>query len=79
MRIVFNTLEGNYALCLLGNLIQMAHIERDHAQTEKLYPTFVVRYLSKTYQVIFFNEERLCTELECSPRKKRINIFTYQI
>lgn len=42
LRIVFNTLEGNYALCLLGNLIQLAYIERDHALPETYYPTFVV-------------------------------------
>lgn len=44
MRIVFNTLEGNYALCLLANIIQLAHAERDHTSSETFYPTFVVSY-----------------------------------
>lgn len=43
MRIVFNTLEGNYALCLLANVIQLAHLERDHAKGDTYYPLFVVR------------------------------------
>lgn len=42
MRIVFNTLEGNYALCLLANLIQLAHIERNGALKEAVFPTFTV-------------------------------------
>ena len=46
MRIVFNTLEGNYALCLLANLIQLAHSEREYAQNDSYYPTFVVRWIS---------------------------------
>lgn len=45
MRIVFNTLEGNYALCLLANLIQLAHCERDYATADTYYPTFVVSEL----------------------------------
>ncbi|XP_045491570.1 ubiquitin-protein ligase E3B [Colias croceus] len=55
MRIVFNTLEGNYALCLLGNLIQLAHIERDHTQSETFYPTFVLvttRFLDSCQQYV---------------------------
>jgi hypothetical protein len=42
LRIVFNALEGNYALCLLGNLIHMAHIERDDSLREIYYPAFTV-------------------------------------
>lgn len=42
MCIVFNTLEGNYALCLLANLIQLAYSERDYANPGTYYPTFVV-------------------------------------
>lgn len=51
MRIVFNTLEGNYALCLLANMIQMAHIEREHALPESFYPTFVVSFSNMYYIV----------------------------
>lgn len=55
MRIVFNTLEGNYALCLLANLVQMAHCERDHAQPETYHPTFVLvvtRFLDSCQQYV---------------------------
>lgn len=55
MRIVFNTLEGNYALCLLANLIQLAHTERDHAMPETYYPTFVLvttRFLDACQQYV---------------------------
>ncbi|XP_050678480.1 ubiquitin-protein ligase E3B isoform X2 [Leptidea sinapis] len=55
MRIVFNTLEGNYALCLLGNLVQLAYIDRDYAQTDTFYPTFVLvvtRFLDSCQQYV---------------------------
>ncbi|KAF2900658.1 hypothetical protein ILUMI_05537 [Ignelater luminosus] len=42
MRIVFNTLEGNYALCLLANLVQLGYIERDGILKEVSFPTFTV-------------------------------------
>nr|XP_023030496.1 ubiquitin-protein ligase E3B [Leptinotarsa decemlineata] len=42
MRIVFNTLEGSYALCLLANLIQLAYIERHTTLREICFPTFTV-------------------------------------
>ncbi|XP_066246822.1 ubiquitin-protein ligase E3B [Euwallacea similis] len=42
MRIVFNTLEGSYALCLLANLIQMGYIERKLALKDLCFPTFTV-------------------------------------
>lgn len=55
MRIVFNTLEGNYALCLLANLIQLAHAERDRAAPDTYYPTFVLvvtRFLDSCQQYV---------------------------
>ncbi|CAB3235019.1 unnamed protein product [Arctia plantaginis] len=55
MRIVFNTLEGNYALCLLANLIQLAHSERDYAQPDSYHPTFVLvvtRFLDSCQQYV---------------------------
>ncbi|KAJ8725864.1 hypothetical protein PYW08_004047 [Mythimna loreyi] len=55
MRIVFNTLEGNYALCLLANLVQLAHSEREYAQSESYYPTFVLvvtRFLDSCQQYV---------------------------
>ncbi|XP_045445888.1 ubiquitin-protein ligase E3B [Melitaea cinxia] len=55
MRIVFNTLEGNYALCLLANLIQLAYSEREHAQPGTYYPTFVLvvtRFLDSCQQYV---------------------------
>ncbi|RZC40397.1 hypothetical protein BDFB_001114 [Asbolus verrucosus] len=42
MRIVFNTLEGSYALCLLANLLQLAYMERDGALKDLSFPTFTV-------------------------------------
>lgn len=42
MRIVFNTLEGSYALCLLANLIQLAYIERHTTLKDLCFPTFTV-------------------------------------
>ncbi|XP_026282026.1 ubiquitin-protein ligase E3B [Frankliniella occidentalis] len=42
LRIVFNALEGNYALCLLANLIQLAHFERDSTLPDVIFPTFTV-------------------------------------
>jgi ubiquitin-protein ligase E3 B len=42
MRIVFNTLEGNYALCLLANLIQLAYVQREDALKDLAFPTFTV-------------------------------------
>jgi hypothetical protein len=42
MRIVFNTLEGNYALCLLANLIHLAYIHREDALKDVAFPTFTV-------------------------------------
>lgn len=43
LRIIFNTLEGNYALCLLANLLQLAYNERDKSLRDLCYPSFVVR------------------------------------
>ncbi|XP_018332140.1 ubiquitin-protein ligase E3B isoform X2 [Agrilus planipennis] len=42
MRIVFNTLEGNYALCLLANITQLGYIERDTTLKEICFPSFTV-------------------------------------
>ncbi|PZC84657.1 hypothetical protein B5X24_HaOG204205 [Helicoverpa armigera] len=55
MRIVFNTLEGNYALCLLANLVQLAHSERDFAMIDSYHPTFVLvvtRFLDSCQQYV---------------------------
>lgn len=43
MRIVFNTLEGSYALCLVANLLQLAYIERETVLKDLCFPTFTVR------------------------------------
>jgi ubiquitin-protein ligase E3 B len=42
MRIVFNALEGNYALCLLANLIQLAYVQREDALKDVAFPAFTV-------------------------------------
>ncbi|XP_041977850.1 ubiquitin-protein ligase E3B [Aricia agestis] len=62
MRIVFNTLEGNYALCLLANLIQLAYLEREHAQPNTYYPTFVLvvtRFLDSCQQYVVCKQGNL--------------------
>lgn len=46
LRIVFNALEGSYALCLLANLIQLANIEREEVLRELCFPSFTVNYFS---------------------------------
>lgn len=46
LRIVFNALEGSYALCLLANLIQLANIEREEVLRELCFPSFTVNYAS---------------------------------
>lgn len=46
LRIVFNALEGSYALCLLANLIQLANIEREEVLRELCFPSFTVSYFS---------------------------------
>jgi ubiquitin-protein ligase E3 B len=45
LRIVFNALEGSYALCLIANLIHLAHIQRDTMLKEVAYPLFTVSFL----------------------------------
>nr|CAD7456022.1 unnamed protein product [Timema tahoe] len=40
IRIVFNTLEGNYALCLVGNLVHLAYLQKDDSLKEVFFPTF---------------------------------------
>lgn len=42
LRIVFNALEGSYALCLLANLIQLANIEKKEVLRELCFPSFTV-------------------------------------
>ncbi|KAG8042714.1 hypothetical protein G9C98_005354 [Cotesia typhae] len=41
LRIIFNALEGSYALCLLANLIQLANIERDEVLKDLYFPSFI--------------------------------------
>lgn len=43
MRIVFNTLEGNYALCLLANLTHLAYLQKDTSFKFVHFPVFTVR------------------------------------
>lgn len=42
MRIIFNTLEGNYALCLLANLLELAYYERETSMKKLAFPYFTV-------------------------------------
>lgn len=49
MRIVFNALEGNYALCLLANLVQLSYIEREESLNDKFIPNFVVSKFNRLW------------------------------
>ncbi|KAG0715753.1 Ubiquitin-protein ligase E3B [Chionoecetes opilio] len=40
LRIIFNTLEGSYALCLLANFVHLAHKESDRALPKLAFPEF---------------------------------------
>lgn len=53
MRIVFNTLEGSYALCLLANLVQLAHFEREASLPGLSFPTFTV-ILTYIFATLFY-------------------------
>ena len=44
LRIVFNTLEGNYALCLLANLIHLAYLQEPDKLVSVLCPDLSVSY-----------------------------------
>jgi len=42
LKILFNTLEGSYALCVVANIIHMAHIEKNSTLCDLYYPEFSV-------------------------------------
>ena len=44
LRIIFNALEGSYALCLLANLVQLANIEDEKILKDHYFPSFTVRF-----------------------------------
>lgn len=59
LRIVFNALEGSYALCLLANLIQLANIEKEEVLRELCFPFFTVscsNFFSYMYILIMSHE-----------------------
>lgn len=41
-RIIFHTLEANFAICLLGNIIHLARLEEDDCLKTLIFPNFVV-------------------------------------
>lgn len=62
LRIVFNALEGNYALCLLANLIQLATIEKEEVLREAYFPSFtlvVTRMLEACQQYVVAKKSNL--------------------
>lgn len=62
LRIVFNALEGSYALCLLANLIQLANIERDEVLKELYFPSFtfvVTKMLEACQQYVVAKQSNL--------------------
>ncbi|XP_054008078.1 ubiquitin-protein ligase E3B isoform X2 [Hylaeus anthracinus] len=62
LRIVFNALEGSYALCLLANLIQLANIEREEVLRELYFPSFtfvVTKMLEACQQYVVAKQSNL--------------------
>ncbi|XP_015600022.1 ubiquitin-protein ligase E3B isoform X2 [Cephus cinctus] len=62
LRIVFNALEGSYALCLLANLIQLANIEKDEVLRDLYFPSFtfvVTRMLEACQQYVVAKKSNL--------------------
>ena len=61
LRIIFNTLEGSYALCLLANLVHLAHKESDRALPRLAFPEFnvsikllyIMSFISKVCTVLY--------------------------
>lgn len=51
LRIVFNALEGSYALCLLANLIQLANIEKKEVLRELCFPSFTVSCVRNLFHI----------------------------
>lgn len=45
LRIVFNTLEGSYALCLLANLVHLAYEESSTSLPKLAFPKFNVSFI----------------------------------
>ncbi|CAL4096192.1 unnamed protein product, partial [Meganyctiphanes norvegica] len=62
LRIVFNSLEGSYALCLLANLIHLADEEKDEAFPKLAFPKFnlvVSRLLEKCGEYVTTKQSSL--------------------
>lgn len=62
LRIIFNALEGNYALCLLANLIQLANIERDEVLKDLYFSSFtfvVTKMLESCQQYVVAKQSNL--------------------
>ncbi|KAK6625595.1 hypothetical protein RUM43_005894 [Polyplax serrata] len=59
IKIVFNALEGNYALCLLGNFVHLCHIEQETTLKELCYPeiTFILTRLLESCQHYVVNKQ----------------------
>lgn len=55
MRIVFNTLEGSYALCLLANLIELAHFEKETILPDQSFPTFTVNLFTLFNLIVLYS------------------------
>ncbi|XP_033230447.1 ubiquitin-protein ligase E3B isoform X2 [Belonocnema kinseyi] len=62
LRIVFNALEGSYALCLLANLVQLATIEREEILKDAYFPSFtfvVTKMLEACQQYVVAKQSHL--------------------
>lgn len=62
LRIIFNALEGSYALCLLANIIQLANIEKDEIMKLHYFPSFtfvVTKMLESCQQYVVAKQSNL--------------------
>lgn len=55
MKIIFNALEGSYALCLMANIVQLSYIERETTLKELFYPNLTVRRIVKIFSKLSSN------------------------
>ncbi|XP_011307352.1 ubiquitin-protein ligase E3B [Fopius arisanus] len=63
LRIIFNALEGSYALCLLANLIQLASIDSEDLLKDLYFPsfTFVVTKMLESCQQYVVSKQSCLT------------------
>lgn len=58
LRIIFNTLEGSYSLCLLANLVHLAYEERDAALPKLAFPKFNVSFFFFFHGSLYLSDSK---------------------